>query len=108
MNLDFTKMFDEFFANGSGSSAVREVYDIMPTFNQEQLNIIAAAQYYINKYDLQDFQVYMQSIMQLQAKNKNLSFFDKQSTKSLLRAYTVDELLGRVKPSIQHVEEQQN
>lgn len=106
--IDLTDAFEEFFVGGGeNTNSVREVYNIIPTFNQEQLNIITAYSYYAEKYDLDHIRKFLDSVMKLQGQNKNLSFFDKQSANRLLRAYTVDELLGRIKPSISHVDEQE-
>ena len=107
MNLDFAKMFDEFFTGGDSTSAVKEVYNIIPTFRQEQLNILAAYWYYAEKYDLEHIREFIKHIIQLQEENKNLSFFQTSTASKLLKAYTLEDMMGRVKPQISHVEEQQ-
>ncbi len=107
MNIDFAKMFDEFFTGSEPNSAVREVYNIIPTFTQEQLNIICAYMYFAEKYDLQHIRDFIDQVIKLQSENKNLSFFQNNVAGKLLKAYTLEEMMGRVKPQVAHVEEQQ-
>ncbi len=107
MQLDLSKMFDEFFAGGDSSSAVKEVYNIIPTFKQEQLNIMVAYMYYAEIYDLDHVREFIKQIEMMQSKNKNLGFFQTGTAKGLLKAYTLEDMMGRVKPQVSHVDEQQ-
>lgn len=104
--IDFGKIFGEFFTGSNSTSAVKQVYDIIPTFSQQQLNVLVAYQYYAEKYELENVFKFIEKVVELQAKNKNISFFQGNTATKLLRAYTVDDMLGRIKPQVAHVEEQ--
>ena len=105
--IDYDKLFDNFMTPSSESTnSIKQVYDIIPTLKQEQIKIILFLNYYIARYDLADVKAVIESYLQIQSKNKNLGYFDKQSASQLLKAYTMEELVKGIKPNISHVEEQ--
>lgn len=108
MAVDFQKEFDDFFAGGSHTSAVKEVYNIIPTLSQEQQKIVALLEFYIHKWRLNDLRIFLDTILRNQERNKNLNFFQNQLTKQLLKTYSMEEMVRGIKPTVTHQEEQKS
>ncbi|MEM0174132.1 MAG: hypothetical protein QXI16_06485 [Sulfolobaceae archaeon] len=98
--FDFEEQFAKFVNNGQGS-AIRDIYDIIPSMNNEQIKIINALNYYIKKYDLVELQEMLHDYTKAVIKNKNLGFLSSMNMKNLLKAYTQEELVKGIKVNAQ-------
>lgn len=108
MAIDFSKMMDEFIISGSGSeSSIKQIYDIIPTFSQEQIKVLSALRFFIVKYNLKDLQEIIDFILSYQTKNKSMSFWEHNSVKQMLKTSSLEELVKGVKPQIQHLEKEE-
>lgn len=103
--VDFEKEFSD-FVNTSGSSPIKDIYTIIPSLNQEQLQILLLLQYYIKKYDLLDLKVFLDNYLSNMKTNKNLNFLSSMNMKSLLKAYTQDELIRGIKVNSSTIKEE--
>lgn len=94
--LDFEKEFSQ-FVDVSDGSAIRDIYKIIPYLSNEQIGIISMLTYYIEKYDLKDIKQFLDFYIDSMSKNRNLSLMSSMNVKSLLKAYTQDELIRGIK-----------
>ncbi|NDL67707.1 hypothetical protein [Anaerotalea alkaliphila] len=104
--LDFSKMFDDFSATNDGGNAVKLVYEIIPTFSQDQLEILATLNYMIRRYDLKDLEEFKAVVEYNQKRNKNLDFLQHGAIKSMLKALTMEELVKGIKPQVMHQQDE--
>ena len=95
--IDFEKEFSEFTDSGQGGSSVKEIYNLIPTLTQEQLEIYMQLNYFINEYKLEGLRETLITFMSMQKKNKNLSFIRNTTLKNLMKAYTQEELIRGIK-----------
>lgn len=102
--IDFEKEFEQFVTDDSGS-AIRDIYTIIPSMNQQQLKIISTLKYYANKYNNKELLEFINDYLINMKKNKNLGFLSSMNMKSLLKAYTADEMIRGIKASVNHMEE---
>lgn len=98
-NIDFQQILDGMTAGNVGNDPIRSIYDILPTFDQEQQLILFQATYYIEKYDLHDMREMFRRCFELMGKNKNLGLLSSRNLQNLLSAYTQNELMRGVKVS---------
>lgn len=96
MALDFEKIFENFSKNNE-SSAIRDIYGIIPELSDEALQVIDSLYCYIYKYDLQDLDKFLRGYMERKRRNKNLGFMKNMTVKNLLKAYTQEELIRGIK-----------
>jgi hypothetical protein len=96
MAIDFEQEFEKFIIDSSGS-AIKDIYSIIPSLSQEQIQIYLTLQYYIEKYDAKPLKKFLDDYAMSMKKNKNLGFLSSMNMKSLLKAYTVDEQLRGIK-----------
>lgn len=94
--IDFEKEFSQFVDTTDGS-AIRDIYKIIPYLTTEQISIISMLSFYVEKYDLQDIQRLLERYLDSMSKNRNLGFISSINVKSLLKAYTQDELIRGIK-----------
>jgi hypothetical protein len=94
--IDFEKEFAD-FVMGSDSSAIMEIYKIIPYLSAQQIKVINSLQYFTQKWDLEDMQKFIASYLESQRKNKNLGFLSSMNMKSLLKAYTNEEMIRGIK-----------
>lgn len=104
MELDFDKEFNEFVSSGDGS-AIKDIYEIIPSISQEQMQIVHTLEYYIEKWNLSELKKFLGEYKKTSSKNKNLGFLSSMNMKSLLKAYTQDELIRGIKISSQKSQE---
>ena len=102
MNLDFDKDFQEFVTGNSGS-AIKEIYEVIPTLSQGQQQVINLLSYYIAKYDLNELKQYLDEYGKMIRKNKNLSFVRSLNFKNLLKAYSMEEYIRGIKVQTQNI-----
>lgn len=95
--LDFEKEFSEFTDNGSSVSSIREIYSLIPTLTQDQVEIYMQLTYFINEYQLHELKQVLNEYMLVQAKNKNLSFTKNTTLKNLMKAYSLEEQMRGIK-----------
>lgn len=93
--LDFDKEMSKFV--NSDSSAIKEIYQIIPTLNSGQIRVINMLKYYIEKWDLQDLRSVLADYLVTIKANKNLNFFSSMTVKNLLKAYTAEEMIKGIK-----------
>jgi patatin-like phospholipase/acyl hydrolase len=105
MAIDFEEEFSKFVSSGDGS-AIKDIYQILPSVSQDQMQIINLLMFYIERYDLQDLKQYVVNFRYDMQKNKNLGFLSSMNMKTLISAYTMERLVQGVKPTISHQEEQ--
>ncbi|NLK93378.1 MAG: hypothetical protein GX273_09710 [Bacteroidales bacterium] len=98
--LDFEEQFSKFVNNGQGS-AIKDIYEIIPSLNNEQIRIINALNYYVKKYDLIEVSEMLKEYTKFIIKNKNLGFLSSMNMKNLLKAYTQEELVKGIKINTQ-------
>lgn len=96
MALDFEKEFSS-FVNASGGSAIKEIYSIIPSLNQKQMQIVHLLKFYIKKYDLKDLDEFLNSYLSSLKSNKNLNFLSSMNMKALLKSYTLEEMTKGIK-----------
>ncbi|MEM0173931.1 MAG: hypothetical protein QXI16_05445 [Sulfolobaceae archaeon] len=94
--LDFDKEFSSFIEGTEGSS-IRDIYSIIPSLNQSQIRILSEMEYFAEKYNLQEIKAFIERYLKMISTNKNLSFLSSMNMKSLLKAYTQDELIRGIK-----------
>ena len=94
--LDFEKEFSN-FTGGSNGSSIKEIYTLIPSLSQEQIEIIMQLKYLINEYELDILQNMIIEYITIQKQNKNLSFLKNTTLKNLMRAYTQEEFIRGVK-----------
>jgi hypothetical protein len=100
--VDFDKEFS-LFCNDNQSSAIKDIYAIIPTLDNSQIRVINALNFYINKYDLQDLKQLIDQYLDFIKKNKNLNFIRSMNVKNLLRAYTQEELVRGIKVNANNI-----
>ena len=101
MAIDFEKEFDNFVTT-SNSSAISEIYAIIPSVTQEQLQILLNLEFFIEKYDIKPLKKFLENYLNNMKKNKNLGFLSSMNMKSLLKAYTAEDMIRGVKANVSH------
>jgi len=100
MNIDFEQEFAK-FVSGGDSSAIKDIYAIIPSMNNTQIKILNTLNYYVKKYDLLDLKEVLEDYIKSIVKNKNLNLMSSMNVKNLLKAYTQEELIKGIKVSTQ-------
>lgn len=98
--LDFDDMFSSFVTGGEGS-AIKDIYNIIPSLSPEQMQVINTLNYYADKWELSEIRAFVDSYLKSVNKNKPLGFVKSNQAKALLKAYTQDELIRGVKVNSQ-------
>ena len=98
-NIDFQAILDGMVAGNVSNDPIRSIYDILPTYDQEQQLILFQATYFIEKYDLEAMRAMFDLCFRLMSKNKNLGLLSSRNLQNLLSAYTQNELMRGVKVS---------
>lgn len=98
--LDFDDMFSSFVSGGEGS-AIRDIYNIIPSLSPEQMQVINTLNYYADKWELSETRAFVDSYLKSVKDNKSLGFVKSNQAKALLKAYTQDELIRGVKVNSQ-------
>ena len=94
--IDFDKEFEKFVVGGE-SSAIKDVYGVLPSMSQEQMQIIHTLIFYADRYQLVDLKAFVNLYLHDSVHNKNLNMLSSLNLKSLLKAYTMDEFLHGIK-----------
>lgn len=95
--IDFQKILDNMSAGGSTNDPIKSIYDILPTFDSVQQHLLFQAFYFIEKYDLADMRAMFDRFTKVMSSNKNLGLMSSQNLRSLLSAYTQNELVRGIK-----------
>jgi hypothetical protein len=105
--VDFEKEMADFVGSSQGGSPIKEIYKIIPTLNNQQIRVLMCLRYYIRKYspELDPLSSFIQDYLQNMGKNKNLGFLQSNQLRSLLKAYTQDEMLRGIKISSTNIKE---
>jgi hypothetical protein len=101
MAIDFEKEFDN-FVTATNSSAIKDIYSIIPSLSQEQQEILLSLEYFIEKYKIAPLRKFIDNYLLNMKQNKNLGFLSSMNMKSLLKAYTADDMLRGVKANVSH------
>lgn len=94
--IDFDREFESFVMGNEGS-VITDIYKILPSLDQEQIQIIQQLYFYIERYNLTDLEVFVTRYVRDMARNKNLGLFKTAQVKQLLKSYTMEEMLKGVK-----------
>ena len=95
--IDFQKILDGMSVGGSQGDPIKSIYGILPTFDSIQQHLLFQAFYFIEKYDLEDMRAMFEDFTHVMENNKNLGLMSSQNLKSLLSAYTQNELVRGIK-----------
>lgn len=95
--IDFDKMLNSVAIPASDSDPIKSIYDIIPCMDSVQMHLKFQLMYFIEKYDLREWREVFKDIDRQLASNKNISFMSSQNLKSLLSAYTQNELVRGIK-----------
>ena len=95
--IDFQKMLDGMSVTPNTGDPIRSIYNILPTYDSVQQHLLFQAFYFIEKYDLKDMRDMFNRFGDVMAENKNLGLMSSQNLKSLLAAYTQNELVRGIK-----------
>lgn len=106
MAIDFEKEFTEFTQNNEGS-AIRDIYNIIPSLNNQQIKIINTTMFYVKKYELNELREFIQEYLSNVKVNKNLGFMSSMNVRNLLKAYTQEKLITGIKVQSKSGEQEQ-
>lgn len=95
--IDFQKILDGMSSSGTQGDPIRSIYDILPTYDNVQQHLLFQAFYFIEKYDLKDMRDMFEKFGKVMSSNKNLGVMSSQNLRSLLSAYTQNELVRGIK-----------
>lgn len=95
--IDFQKMLDGMSVAPSTGDPIRSIYNILPVYDSVQQHLLFQAFYFIEKYNLEDMRNMFDRFGEIMAQNKNLGLMSSQNLKSLLAAYTQNELVRGIK-----------
>lgn len=100
--IDIQQALDNFSSNGGSNTndAITAIYNILPSYTAKQQKLLFLVSYYINKWELDDIEKLINECKAMKNKNKNLGMLQQQSLKSLLSAYTQNEMIRGIKPSV--------
>lgn len=96
MEIDFQKMLEGFSVPMQEGDPIKSIYGIIPYMDAVQMHLKFQLMYFIEKYGLTEWKAVFDEIDQQLRCNKNISFMSSQSLRSLLSAYTQNELLRGV------------
>lgn len=96
-DIDFQKILDGMITGTGQGDPIKSIYEIIPTLDSTQQHLLFQAYYFIEKYDLGDMRAMFSNFLHVMDKNKNLSFLGTQNLRSLLSAYTQNELVRGIK-----------
>ena len=99
MAIDFQAVLDSMTAGNVSNDPIRSIYEILPTYDNEQQHLLFQAFYFIEKYDLSDMRAMFDSFGAVMSKNKNLGLLSSKVLQNLLSAYTQNEYLRGIKVS---------
>ena len=94
--IDYDKEFSSFVTGGEGS-AIKDIYNIIPSLSPAQMQVINTLDYFAGKWCLSGIRKFVDSYLLSVNENKSLGFVKSNQAKSLLKAYTQDELIRGVK-----------
>lgn len=94
--IDFDAEFERFMGTNQ-SSAIKDIYEIIPSLSQDQLEIVSMLKFYSRRYNLDDIEEFINMYLASMKGNKNLSFLSSMNMKNLMKAYTMEELVKGIK-----------
>lgn len=93
-DFDFSKMMESMSKSvDDGSNPIKAIYDIMPTYEPEQQQMLFVLQYFIDKWDLTHLKEMLDNNYLLMKNNKNLGFFGSKTLQNFLASYTQTDLI---------------
>jgi hypothetical protein len=95
-NVDYDKVFDKFMST-NGSSAIKEIYGMLPALSSDKILILNSLNMIADKYNCEELSLFCLDYVQKCSVNKPLSFLNSFSIKNFLKAYTTDEMLRGIK-----------
>lgn len=95
-DIDFQAIFSGMGSSGA-SNPIQAIFDILPTYDNVQMQLRFQAEFYINKYDLEDAREVFREIDKLMGQNKNLTMLQSKNLQALLASYTQTELVRGIK-----------
>nr|WP_295683694.1 hypothetical protein [uncultured Lachnoclostridium sp.] len=98
MALDFQAALENFSNQVTGGNdPISSIYNIIPTYSARQQKLLFLINYFIAKWELDDIEILLREVKKIASNNKNLGMIQQQSLKSLLAAYTQNELVRGIK-----------
>lgn len=94
--VDFDEVFSSFM-NTSNSSAIKDIYSMLPTLTPERIMILNSLTLIAEKYQCNELKVFVDDYVKKCNANKPLGFVNSFSIKNFLKAYTTDEMLRGIK-----------
>lgn len=99
--LDYNSIFDNFMGSSNGS-AIQDIYNIIPTLETPQIQILNSIEMLASKYGIKELHTFVQAYKKDRSNNRNLGFVNSMNVQNLLRAYTTDELIRGIKINAQN------
>lgn len=96
-DIDFDSIFSGMSIPSQDGDPIKSIYDIIPSMDSTQMHLKFQLMYFISKYDLTEWKTVFDEIDKQLLSNKNISFMSSQNLKSLLAAYTQNELVRGIK-----------
>ena len=95
--LDFSQILNSMSVGSASGDPIKAIYEILPTLDNVQQDLLFKAYFFINKYDLQDCRQFIDDFVLMMSKNKNLGMLGSKVLRDLLSAYTQNEYLRGIK-----------
>lgn len=95
--IDFQTLLDGMTVSSGQNDPIKSIYNIVPTYDSVQQQLLFQASYFIEKYDLCDMRALFDNFGKIMSGNKNLGFFSSRNLEKLLSAYTQNEYLRGIK-----------
>jgi hypothetical protein len=96
-DLDFDKILGTPVVPTGDSDPIKSIYGIIPSYDNTQMHLKFQLMYFIEKYDLDEWRKVFEDIDHQLTVNKNVTFFSQQTLRSLLSAYTQNDLIRGIK-----------
>lgn len=96
-SIDFQKMLDGFAVGASSGNPIESIYNIIPKYDQYQLQQQFIINYFCSKWKLDDVRQAFNDLDRVLGQNRNLGFMSSQNLRNLLAAYTQNELVRGIK-----------
>lgn len=99
--IDYDQVFSSFIGGSGEGSAIKDIYNIIPSLTPERIKVLNTLRYYSVKWCLTSLNDFLDSYMLSVKENKELNFLSTTNMKNLLKAYTQDDLIRGVKVNSQ-------
>lgn len=91
--VDLELEFQKFASGASEGSAIKDIYNIIPSLNKNQIMICSQLMYFIRKYNDDSLRSMLEDFLKSSKENKSLGFLSSMTAKNFLKAYTQEELI---------------